>query len=146
MLVVGVGLGAANGVLVQQRYAGGQDPAHPGLDAVGVQEGQRFPHAPPEVLLGRQAVDPLQRRVDHHVPQIGVQDGQPDRRLVDEPHGQRQVPLHPPQRCLIGGQPQGVQITAVVLQPHIAEFQQPRAAVLVPHGKTPAQVPSPSIT
>ena len=134
---VGVGGGAADGELVEQRCPGVEDLAHPGHDGAGVQEGQGLPDVTADVLVGGQLVDALQRRVDHDEAQRGVQDRQADRRLGDQAHRQRQIPLDPPQHGLVGGDAQGVGLAALVQQPHIAEFDEPGAAVLVPDREDP---------
>lgn len=88
-----------------------------------------------DVLGRRQTVEALQRRVDHHVPQVAVQDGQTDRGLGHQLHRQRQIPFHLSQGGLIGRDAQGVRHSLLAQQPHVAELHQPRTAVLVPHGK-----------
>ncbi|GAA2454642.1 hypothetical protein GCM10010405_43100 [Streptomyces macrosporus] len=141
MLVVGVGRGAADGGPVQQRDSGLQHLADHGFD-VGVQMRQDLVRAPVDVVGGRQTVDPLQRRVDGHKPQVGVENGQPDRSLLDQAHRQRRSPLHLPQRGLVGGDAQGVAVPSAVLQPHVAELHHPCVAVLAPDGKTAGPAPA----
>lgn len=89
------------------------------------------------MVLGRQPVDLLQRRVDRHVAQIGVQDGQPDGGLGDHPGGQGHVPLQPPYGRPVCAQPQRVDVAVVVQQPHVAELHETRGAVLAPDGEGP---------
>lgn len=131
---------------VQLGPAGGQDLAHGRFDGRSVQTGEGLVDAAADVPGGGQAVDPFQGRVDQDVAELGVEDGQADRGLGDQPHGQGQVAFHAPQGGLVGGDAEGVEAPLAVLQPHVAEFRRPGAAVLVPHGERPAHGPPPAIT
>lgn len=137
VIVVGVGGGPAHDRLIDLRDTGGQHLVHHRLDRLGVEEGQRLADPSADVRLGGDAVDALQRRIDGHIAQVGVQHGQTDGRLRDQTGGEGHIPLHLAQGGLVGGEPEGVDVAAVVGEPHIAELQQPGAAVLVPDGEDP---------
>ncbi len=128
---------AADQLPVQDGLAGFQDAPHHLLCSVGVDAGQDLPGCAAQVLLSAEAVDAGERRVDRRVPQIRVEDGNPDGRLLHEAHGQGQIALHCAQRALVARQTEGVDVAEIVQQAHVAEFQQTRGAVLVPHGKDP---------
>ncbi len=142
MLVLGVGRRAPHVVLVEQRGAGGEHLAQGGLDGVDVGQRQGLPQPAADVVLGRGGVDPLQRRVDQQIAQIRVQQSEADRGLADQPLAQRQIGLHALEQGVVGGDAQGVDVTEVVQQPHVAELRQPGAAVLVPHGEGAGPVPA----
>lgn len=90
-----------------------------------------------EVLGDRQAVEAFEGRVDEDVAQVGVHDGEADRRLGDQARRERQVALDAPYGGLVGGDPEGVAPALPVLQPHVAELGVQDAAVPVPYGERP---------
>ncbi len=88
------------------------------------------------------AVDLLESGVDGQVPQSGVENRDPDGGLGDQPRGERDIALHLAQPERVGTEPEGVEVTVVVQQPHVAQLHQPRAAVLAPDGKRAAPAPA----
>ncbi|GAA3035940.1 hypothetical protein GCM10020000_11840 [Streptomyces olivoverticillatus] len=129
------GLRAAHDELVHQGGTGPEHLEHGRLDPVDLRERQHVAHVPAGVGLGGQAVDALQGRVDHDVPQLGVHDGEADRGLGHQAEREGEVPFGDAQDLLVGGDAEGVEVAVPVLQPHVAEFHQPGAAVLVPGGE-----------
>ncbi len=85
-------------------------------------------------------VDPFQSGVDQPVAEIGVQQGESDRRLGHQLLRDGQAALHVVQRALVDGDPQRVHVPQVVLQPYVAELHPPRPAVAVPDGEGPGPV------
>ena len=83
---------------------------------------------------------PLHGKFDEDVEQVGVNDVHSPARPGDKRLGGGEVPLGLFEGAVIGGDAEGVDIAAVVQQPHIAEFHRAGAAVLVPYGEGPAQL------
>lgn len=100
------------------------------------------PQPTADVVLGRGGVDALQCRVDQQIVQVGVEEGEADRGLVDQPLAQRQVGLDTLEQGVVGRDAQGVGIPEIVQQPHVAELGQPGAAVLVPYGEGAGPAPA----
>ncbi len=134
MVVVRVGRGTADGVLVHDGHTGGQHLTHRRLEG-RVHGGQHLMDVPADVLGGGHPVEAFLRRVDRDVAQVGVEHAQAYGRLGHEPGGQRQVPFDLAYRRLVRGEAQGVVLLLGVQQPHVAEFDHARAAVLVPDGE-----------
>jgi hypothetical protein len=71
--------------------------------------------------------------VGPHQPQVGVEDRDRDRRLLDQAVGDGQVGLDAPYGGDVGAHTEGVDPPVGVVQPHVAEFHVLVGAVLVPH-------------
>ena len=139
MLVVGIGGGTTDDVAVHDRLARLQDTAQTCL-GVRVQEGQDLSGRPAETLGGGLTGNAFESGIHGQVPQLRVQNGQPDRGLGHQTHGQGGISLDPLHGRLVRGKAQGIGVTDGVQQPHVAELHQAGAAVLVPDREGPGPV------
>ncbi len=139
VLVVGIVGWPADDVPVHHRLARLQDTPQTRL-GVRVQEGQDLTDGPAETLGGGLTGDAFQRGIHGQVPQVRIQNGEPDRGLGHQTHGQGRIPLDPLHGCLVRGETQGVGLTEVVQQPHVAELHEAGTAVLVPDREGPGPV------
>lgn len=140
--MVEVGPGTAHHLPVHHGQTGLQHFQHLVLGGLEGRARQDLAEAATDVTGFWDAVHRRQGRVDGHVPQLGVQDGQPDRRLGDQLAGQGDLALQLPQHAPVGGQAQGVVVAEVVRQPHVAELHHEAAAVLVPNGEGSRPAPA----
>ncbi len=88
---------------VDDGFAGGEHLPHDGFDLGGVDAGQHGGDPAAEVLFDGEAVDPGQGVVEADEAQVGVVDGEADRRLVEEAVEDGQVGFDLAQGVHVGG-------------------------------------------
>ncbi len=125
---------------VQQGYPCLQHLAHLRLDALEGRTGHQLGRSPPQTPVPRDPAPSLQRVVQPHLTQFGVQHGHGDRRAGQESVQHRQVRPPPARLCHVGGQQQPAASVRRLAQGTDPQTDVHPVAVGVPGGQQAAPV------